>query len=321
MKGRWKGRFTLADSWYSLPPGLTDAEVVALKMLEHWADDDGRFEYIPELPNILDNWQGRYAGRWSELLKSLVKKKALEVYQAEGLTVARYVYWPHRPQHRKPSAFPPPPSESELRMPATTTPETGEVPLQAIVRSWNNHFPEGQGVPGFSPLRLKDANDKTLAGIRHAWEVRPSCRSEEWWEGLFSRIAASDFLCGRVASTKYKHPFRISLEWMLAINSNGRQEWLEKIIEGRYDNNITHIKRAEANEAGRVKAQMREVENQTRESDRRINAMPGIERNLLREQAIAKIKADMGSIANSFMSETSVRSMMRALLAAGEQDE
>jgi hypothetical protein len=49
----------------------------------------------------------------------------------------------------------------------------------------------------------------------------------EWWDNVFQRVQASDFLCGRINGNK--EPFHVSLDWILGPKN------LDKLLAGNYD--------------------------------------------------------------------------------------
>jgi hypothetical protein len=78
----------------------------------------------------------------------------------------------------------------------------------------------------------------SIAGVKPCKEIGKTIRvrvqarlkehsKPEWWDNLFQRVQASDFLCGRTNGTR--GPFRVPLTWILAPKN------LDKLLAGDYD--------------------------------------------------------------------------------------
>ena len=113
--------------------------------------------------------------------------------------------------------------------------------------------PDRKGDPGETIPKLKTSGGLTAEQIRDRWNaiegvkpcdeigktirVRIQTRlrehsTPEWWDGLFQRVRASDFLCGRTNGSK--GPFRASLTWILSPTN------LDKLRAGDYDPIAAH---------------------------------------------------------------------------------
>jgi len=106
--------------------------------------------------------------------------------------------------------LPPPEGESAER---TTCPH------EEILRLYHETCPTLPAVLQFT---------KTRQGyLRQRWREHPTV---EFWARFWNRVAASDFLCARVAGRDGKPPFLADFEWCVKPGN------FAKIVEGRYDN-------------------------------------------------------------------------------------
>lgn len=99
-----------------------------------------------------------------------------------------------------------------------------DCPHQEIINLYHETCPSLRRVGEWTPERQKL--------LRSRWREKPERQSLDWWRQYFERVAASDFLCGRVDSSD----FTADLEWLV------RPKNMPKVLEGKYDNNARATK-------------------------------------------------------------------------------
>lgn len=92
-----------------------------------------------------------------------------------------------------------------------------QLSVEEIRTRWN-------AIPGIKPC---DAIEEDFRKRMNA--LRKEHRNPEWWEKLFSKVAASPFLSGKVPGKDGKKPFTASLPWLV-----GRIN-LGKVLAGNYN--------------------------------------------------------------------------------------
>ena len=80
-----------------------------------------------------------------------------------------------------------------------------------------------------SLARVREWTDARQALLRKRWSEKSERQSLDWWRDLFTYVATSDFLMGRVES-RGGSPFECDLEWLVKPRN------LVKVIEGKYEN-------------------------------------------------------------------------------------
>jgi hypothetical protein len=96
-------------------------------------------------------------------------------------------------------------------------------PHQEIIDLYHRILPMGRQVRLWTEARK--------AKLRARWREDAKRQSLDWWERLFSYVAKSDFLTGKICA-KDRKPFEIDLEWIITSKN------LVKIIEGKYDEGV-----------------------------------------------------------------------------------
>ncbi len=110
----------------------------------------------------------------------------------------------------------PPPASEEKDSAAKKNPSC---PIKKIVELWGKHCPH---------LPQPDPDGKTIRKqIQARWRESKTRQDLAWWEAYFERIAASDFLSGRIQGKD----FRADLIWVSGPKN------MEAILGGRYDKN------------------------------------------------------------------------------------
>jgi uncharacterized protein YdaU (DUF1376 family) len=94
-----------------------------------------------------------------------------------------------------------------------------------VIAAYHELLPDLRRVKTWRGRRPKALN----ARIRERLEDGKPADTVAYWRTLFEAVAASDFLCGRIAPQDGREPFRADLEWLI------RPENFAKVIEGRYD--------------------------------------------------------------------------------------
>lgn len=97
---------------------------------------------------------------------------------------------------------------------------------EQVIAAYHELLPELPAVKVWSMKRRQALN----ARIRERCKDGKPADTVEYWRKLFESVAASDFLCGRVAPNPGRESWRPDLEWLL------RPENFAKVIEGRYSN-------------------------------------------------------------------------------------
>lgn len=115
------------------------------------------------------------------------------------------------------------PPDGGGELPPADSPKQPPVPYQEIVGAWNR-------ICGGAGLRTVEAiTDKRKASIRaRARDPEAALPTMEHWEWLFTRVAESRFLTGRVNGTNGRPPFQADLDWVL------RPTNCIAIAEGKY---------------------------------------------------------------------------------------
>lgn len=102
-------------------------------------------------------------------------------------------------------------------------PDENSIPYEDILASFNRHLGSYLPRAGRLPSGRK-------AQIRARWNEHADQRNIEWWDTLFTRAAASDFLTGRRAAGGGHENWRPNFDWLV------KPANVTKILEGNYDN-------------------------------------------------------------------------------------
>jgi len=114
-------------------------------------------------------------------------------------------------------------------------PDENSIPYEDILASFNKHLsaylPRASRLPG---------GRKNV--IRARWNENTDQRSIEWWDTLFARAAASDFITGRRPAGNGHENWRANFDWLI------KPANVTKLLEGNYDNrgprtNVENIER------------------------------------------------------------------------------
>lgn len=95
-------------------------------------------------------------------------------------------------------------------------------PHQDIIAAYHEILPMLPGVREWTPAR------RTALAAR--WREKPERQNIAWWRKLFSYVAESDFLTGRVSRGRGHDAWQCSLPWLL------KPENFAKLLEGHYEN-------------------------------------------------------------------------------------
>lgn len=95
-------------------------------------------------------------------------------------------------------------------------------PHQDIIAAYHEILPMLPGVREWTPAR------RTALAAR--WREKPERQTIAWWRKLFSYVAESDFLTGRVSRGRGHDAWQCSLPWLL------KPENFAKLLEGHYEN-------------------------------------------------------------------------------------
>ena len=95
-------------------------------------------------------------------------------------------------------------------------------PHQDIIAAYHEILPMLPGVREWTPAR------RTALAAR--WREKPERQTITWWRKLFSYVAESDFLTGRVSRGRGHDAWQCSLPWLL------KPENFAKLLEGHYEN-------------------------------------------------------------------------------------
>lgn len=92
-----------------------------------------------------------------------------------------------------------------------------------VIAAYHDALPELPAVRDWPDRRKR----KLDARIAERVKAGKSADQVEYWQGVFRKVSASDFLCGRKQGTEWRCP---GLEWLLEPKN------FTKLIEGAYDN-------------------------------------------------------------------------------------
>lgn len=90
-----------------------------------------------------------------------------------------------------------------------------------VLAAYHEHLPELPAVRDWSTDRRRKLEDRVAERVKAG---KPADQVD-YWQGVFRKVAASDFLCGR--KSDWRCP---GLAWLL------KRENFRKVIEGAYDN-------------------------------------------------------------------------------------
>jgi hypothetical protein len=203
------------------------------------ADDVGRFDADPRVvlakcfPLRIDRLKSATSSRW---LTELVSAGIVKLYSVDDRVYGFFPSWgKHQRIYGLKSKFPEPPAEcgNIPQIPA----ESCSYPVSEIRESRIDKSVMSGTDTGFTPERIQERWN-TIPGVKPCKEIGTTIRERlqsrlkehskaDWWDNIFQRVQASDFLCGRTNGTQ--GPFRVSLTWILAPKN------LDKLLAGDYD--------------------------------------------------------------------------------------
>ena len=156
---------------------------------------------------------GAFYDRYSETLILTLRRDFL----LETKPLTSPIHGASMPHARDYDPVPDPvPDRKEITRETKTSPSPS-TPLspEEIQQRWNT-------IPGVKPCKALGTTIR-----KSVWARLKDYPDLSWWDGLFQRIQASDFLCGRTKGQQ--GPFHASLDWVLGpIN-------LDKILAGNFD--------------------------------------------------------------------------------------
>lgn len=231
------------------PDFWTDEKIVELSAfarllfigLWNFADDDGRMVYSPKKIKMQifpsDNLD------ISELFGEILRESLIEIYLVDGVEYLQVVGFAKHQKidKRSPSKLPENPSieksSAESHRIPTTEGKGGEeevegngikaiatgkpvCPHQEIIALYHEILPASPMIRDWTPARS--------AALKARWNEDTERQTLDYWRDLFTYIAKSPFLTGKVSSNGRK-PFMLSLDWLV------KAENFAKVREGRYE--------------------------------------------------------------------------------------
>ncbi len=194
------------------------------------------------------------AGDVAELVRELVEQGLLVEYESAGKPYWHVTGWHHQKIEKPSYKHPSPPeiplpigedSPNSRRMVGDASPPEGSLkeskgkdkdiadeaiacpvagkaadcPHQKIIDLYHELLPMGR--------QVRHWTDARKAKLRNRWREEKQRQSLVWWRKLFSYVAESEFLTGKVV-TPGRKPFELDLEWLVTPAN------LVKVIEGKY---------------------------------------------------------------------------------------
>ena len=118
------------------------------------------------------------------------------------------------------------PTDLDLDLEESLRKDSRQVPARCphskIVESYHRHCPM---LP-----KVRDWHEGRQKYTRARWGDDVERQNLAWWDAYFLRVAASDFLTGKVPGRNGKDPFRADLVWLT------NKDNMTKVLEGKYDN-------------------------------------------------------------------------------------
>jgi hypothetical protein len=93
---------------------------------------------------------------------------------------------------------------------------------EQVVAAYHEYLPDLPAVRDWSADRRRKLEERVAERV----QIGKPADQVDYWRGVFRKVAASDFLCGR--KSDWRCP---GLEWLL------NRKNFRKVIEGSYDNN------------------------------------------------------------------------------------